>query len=131
MSENYSMKSTKTSMLLCICLAPLGIHRFYVGRIYSGLLMFIPGLAWYAWQMYKSINAITLLGLPEGVSITPQALLIGTTSGAPQGMLDVFMPWVGWAVIIWSLIDLLLIVFGKFTDSAGLPLKGYYRFGSK
>lgn len=113
-------------MLLCICLAPLGIHRFYVGRYYTGVLMFIPGLAWYLWQMYKTINAITILGLPEGASLTPQSILMGNTSTTPQGMWDIIMPWVGWAVILWSLIDLLLIVFGKFTDSSGLRLKSYF-----
>lgn len=41
----YQPKHKKTALLLCIFLGPLGIHRFYVGKIGTGILwLFTLGL---------------------------------------------------------------------------------------
>lgn len=41
----YSRKSNLVSLLLCIFFGYLGIHRFYVGKVGTGLLMlFTAGL---------------------------------------------------------------------------------------
>lgn len=36
-----SEKSFVTALLLCLFLGPLGVHRFYVGKIGTGILMLI------------------------------------------------------------------------------------------
>ena len=66
-----SEKGFVPTLLLCIFLGGFGVHRFYVGKIGTGLLMLI-----------------TLGGLG-----------------------------------IWTLIDIIMIVVGKFTDKQGLLVK--------
>jgi hypothetical protein len=38
-TEEISPKSRLVALLLCLFLAPLGIHRFYVGKVGTGVLM--------------------------------------------------------------------------------------------
>lgn len=38
-----SPKSKMVALLLCIFLGPIGIHRFYVGKVGSGILYFATG----------------------------------------------------------------------------------------
>lgn len=49
-------KSRKTTLLLCIFLGWIGIHRFYVGKVGSGIFYFITmggfGLGWF-WDIYR------------------------------------------------------------------------------
>lgn len=66
-----SDKNFVVALLLCIFLGGLGIHRFYAGKIGTGILMLI-----------------TLGGFG-----------------------------------IWTIIDLILIIIGKFTDSEGNVIK--------
>jgi TM2 domain-containing membrane protein YozV len=42
-SGEISEKSAVTTLLLCIFLGSLGIHRFYVGKIKTGILMLLTG----------------------------------------------------------------------------------------
>jgi TM2 domain-containing membrane protein YozV len=41
MAEGKSEKSNVTALLLCLFLGALGIHRFYVGKIGTGVLQLI------------------------------------------------------------------------------------------
>ena len=66
-----SPKSWIAALLLCFFLGSLGVHRFYVGKIGTGILMLVT---------------LGALGL-------------------------------------WTLIDLIVIIIGKFTDKQGLALK--------
>ncbi len=82
-----SPKSRLATALLCFFLGGLGIHRFYVGKVGSGILML---LLW-------GVGAITTWMM---IGFVPLAL-----------------------VYVWSLIDLLVIIFGGFKDGMGLPIK--------
>lgn len=50
MSENVSEKSKTTDLLLCIFLGTLGVHRFYEGKIGTGILWLctlgLCGIGW-------------------------------------------------------------------------------------
>jgi TM2 domain-containing membrane protein YozV len=63
----YSPKSGVTTLLLCFSLGPLGAHRFYVGKMGTGIL-----------------HLITLGGFG-----------------------------------LWTLVDFVMIIVGKFTDTDG------------
>lgn len=71
--ELISPKSWLVTLLLCLFLGGIGIHRFYVGKIGTGILMLILAFT--------------------GISF------------------------------IWCLIDLVMIIVSKFTDSQGRPIK--------
>ena len=44
------LPSRWVALLLCILLGPAGIHRMYVGRVKSGILMFLTGgFFWFGW----------------------------------------------------------------------------------
>ncbi len=50
MTERYSGKSRLVTLLLCFLVGYLGVHRFYVGKIGTGVLMIftLGGLGiWY------------------------------------------------------------------------------------
>lgn len=67
----YSRKSNLVSLLLCIFFGYLGIHRFYVGKVGTGLLMlFTAGLGG-----------------------------------------------------VWVIVDIIIIILGKFRDKEGYSLK--------
>ena len=69
-ASNVSPKSWLVTLRLCLFLGTIGIHRFYVGKIGTGILM--------------------ILLLMTGISA------------------------------IWAVIDLILIILGKFKDKQGL-----------
>lgn len=69
--RDVSEKGFVPTLLLCFFLGVIGVHRFYVGKIGTGIL-----------------QVLTFGGLG-----------------------------------VWSLIDFIMIVVGKFTDKNGLPIK--------
>jgi TM2 domain-containing membrane protein YozV len=71
MADGTSDKSNTVALLLCFFVGFLGVHRFYVGKIGTGILMLVT------------------LG----------------------------------AFGIWALIDMIMIILQKFTDSEGNTLK--------
>ena len=77
-NDSYSPKSRLVALLLCFFFGWLGMHRFYVGKVITGLLMIL-----------------TLGGLG-----------------------------------IWTLIDLIIIIVGPFTDKQGKRLFHWTEPGS-
>ena len=41
MTEQYSNKSRLVALLLCFFVGALGVHRFYVGKVGTGVLMLL------------------------------------------------------------------------------------------
>lgn len=54
--EEKSEKSAVTALLLCMFLGSLGIHRFYVGKIKTGILMLITGGGLGIWTLIDLIT---------------------------------------------------------------------------
>lgn len=53
-----SDKSGLTAFLLCLFLGTLGVHRFYVGKIGTGILMLITGGGLGLWYLYDLISIV-------------------------------------------------------------------------
>jgi len=53
-----SPKNYIASLLLCFFLGTLGIHRFYVGKIGTGILMILTLGGLYIWQLIDLILII-------------------------------------------------------------------------
>ena len=51
MEEQQSPKSYVAAVLLCFFLGTLGIHRFYVGKIGTGILMILTLGGFGIWQI--------------------------------------------------------------------------------
>lgn len=54
--ETRSNKSAVTALLLCIFLGSLGVHRFYVGKIKTGILMLLTGGGLGIWTLVDLIQ---------------------------------------------------------------------------
>lgn len=55
-TDAISKKSAVTTLLLCIFLGGLGIHRFYVGKIKTGILMLLTGGGLGIWTLIDLIR---------------------------------------------------------------------------
>lgn len=76
--KTYSPKSRMVTAMLCMCFGWMGVHRFYVGKIGTGILMMLT---------------IGLFGL-------------------------------------WTLVDLFIVILGKFKDSDGRQVFRWFEEGS-
>ena len=86
--KSRSDKKKVVAALLCFFVGFLGVHRFYVGKVFTGILMicwFIPILVYVFTLLANSANL-------EG-------------------------EWVGlWVIWIWAIIDFVRIIKGSFGD---------------
>ena len=127
--ENYSLcknSSIFTSnkkvrvFLLCTFLGNFGAHRFYTGKIVSGIILFL--LVW--------------LGRIDGWGAKNVLLASILDSGflGDLGDLVFRISWyiytLGWLGSIWIYVDIVMIATDKFTDKNGCPL-GKMGFVSK
>ena len=53
--DKKSKKSALTALLLCLFLGALGIHRFYVGKIGTGILMLLTAGGFGIWSLIDLI----------------------------------------------------------------------------
>ncbi len=61
MTERYSGKSRLVTLLLCLLVGYLGVHRFYVGKVGTGVLMIftLGGLGiWYLIDLIMIVMGI-------------------------------------------------------------------------
>ncbi len=61
MQEKYSEKSRLVVLLLCFFLGMFGVHRFFVGKIVTGILMLITLGCFGIWTVIDLISI--LLGI--------------------------------------------------------------------
>lgn len=90
-----SNKSRLIAALLAFFLGELGAHRFYVGKVLSGLLQLFLGFS------FITSLILVLYGYFEEAAI-------------------VYIVGILWS--LWTFIDFILIICGSFTDSNGLPI---------
>lgn len=97
-----SPKSKMTAAILCFFLGTIGIHLFYVGKIGGGILRIALGAIGYIMMIAGTIAGVASSKVAAGgVAI----MVIGYIVIAVVG--------------IWTLIDFIKILIGKFTDSHG------------
>jgi TM2 domain-containing membrane protein YozV len=59
MEAGTSQKSFVTTLILCVLLGALGVHRFYVGKIGTGILMLLTLGGLGIWQLIDVIIIAT------------------------------------------------------------------------
>ena len=91
MARNVSDKSRAVSLALCIPLGVFGAHRFYVGKIGTGLLMLctLGGLGlWYLYDFITIASGEFRDGDGRKVALWDPEDAAGLTQGVPQELLD-------------------------------------------
>ena len=98
---NKSDKSNIVALVLCAIVGFLGAHRFYVGKIGTGVVQLLC-------CVFPVLLAFQLKADASGSAVVALSVLALATLGA---------------LIVWNLVDGVLIVMQKFTDSEGNVLK--------
>ena len=91
MARNVSDKSRAVSLALCIPLGVFGAHRFYVGKIGTGLLMLctLGGLGlWYLYDLITIASGEFRDGDGRKVALWDPEDATALSHGAPQELLD-------------------------------------------
>lgn len=109
LAPDISSKSRTVLVLLAYFLGIFGAHRFYAGRTRSAVIMLVlPILGIIAYAAFVgAMMAGAITGTDDTAFFITTALVM-----VPAGML-----WM--AAAIWSLIDLIFAVIGKFRDRDG------------
>ena len=92
-ADNKPNKKWLTTLLLAIFLGFLGVHRFYVGRIGTGIILLI---------LYLLSILSRFISLPVIMGFGPNII---------------------WLVSIVVIVDIIMIVIGKFKDKDGLQVR--------
>lgn len=107
-----------TTLLACpwLVVGLFGAHRFYVGKVRTGVAMLLLGL---------SPVVCFLIGVLALILSAP------AVDSEPESALPVFWPFfvfygltclTGFAAFVWSLVDFILAVSGNFKDAGGRPI---------
>ncbi|MCK4333385.1 TM2 domain-containing protein [candidate division WOR-3 bacterium] len=96
--EPLGRKNKLIALLLCLFVAPLGVHRYYMGRVGSGVAMLL---------LYFSIFVFLFMGSMRSF---PEPVWIG---------LLVFGAFALVGYMVWWIIDLISIATGKMKDGEG------------
>ena len=105
MSE-VSTKSRAATAVLAFFLGTIGVHRFYIGRITTGLLLLLLGIAGWVLIVIGVMTAAFTLGLGGLGIIILGYVLIG-------------------AVGLWAFIDFILALVGALKDGKGNPVQNW------
>ena len=117
-SNNYevSPKSGIACSILCLFLGGFGVHRFYAGRIISAailLLITVINIILCIIMMALSSWDVGIFNIPFfNIDIINQDSILG-----------LFINFIQLFIIIWTRIDIVLIILGKFKDSKGRYIK--------
>jgi len=98
---NKSDKSNIVALVLCAIVGFLGAHRFYVGKIGTGVVQLLCCL-------FPVLLAFQFMAGASGIALVILAVLALATLGV---------------LIVWNLVDCVLILMQKFTDKEGNTLK--------
>ena len=143
-------KSWLATVLLCQFLGTLGVHRFYTGRIISGIFQLLTFGGFGIWVLVDLIMIVSGDFKDQyNRPLDQPPLMGGSRSWITAAFLCMFLGWFGvhrfytGHVIsgifqfltfggfgIWVLIDLILIYTDSFTDDMGLLLTRMARVGS-
>lgn len=114
-SLTISNKSGLTAFLLCLFLGTLGAHRFYVGKIGTGILMLLTGGGLGLWYLYDLISIVC-----NNFSDSQGNLV--EISRNPSAAKKVFMVvgsiFAGFLVFMFTLIILIMMLVGSMADVA-------------
>jgi TM2 domain-containing membrane protein YozV len=111
---NQSKKSRIVGAILCFIFGWLGVHRFYVGKVGTGILMIL-------WFLFLYTVAPVIFGIMFLAGTT--SALSGDSGGVGTaatglGAMIYIIP----VSLLWWLIDFVLILAGKFKDSKKLEI---------
>jgi TM2 domain-containing membrane protein YozV len=145
-----AQKSWITTVLLCHFLGVLGVHRFYTGRIVSGIFQLLTFGGFGIWTLIDLIMIITgdftdqynrplihppVMGGNRSWTTTAFLCMFLGSLGIHRFytghiVSGIFQLLTGGGFGIWTLIDLIMIYTDSFTDDMGLPLTRMERVGA-
>lgn len=143
-------KSWLATVLLCQFLGTLGVHRFYTGRIVSGIFQLLTFGGFGIWTFIDLIMIVSGEFKDQyNRPLDQPPVMGGSRSWVTTAFLCMFLGWLGvhrfytghvvsgifqlltfGGFGIWTLIDLIMIYTDSFKDDMGLPLTRMERAGS-
>lgn len=117
-SNNYevSPKSGIACSILCLFLGGFGVHRFYAGRIISAVILLLITVI----NIILCIIMMALSSWDVGIFNIP---FFNIDIINQDSILGLFINFIQLFIIIWTRIDIVLIILGKFKDSKGRYIK--------
>jgi len=114
-SENTSKKSRTVASILCFLLGFIGVHRFYVGKVGTGILMML-------WFLFLYTIAPVIFGIMflagAASAMTGDSGGVGTAATGLSAMVYIIP-----VSVLWWLIDFIFVLAGKFKDSKKLEIR--------